>query len=77
VKLVHALDPIHIPPELAICSACGSQLFASVQSYFVDDGRPVKSEIYVGCVECEDKIDRVIVHRVREWIYTSYRVMRS
>lgn len=76
VKLVRALDPIHVPSELAMCPACGSQLFASISSCFVDNGRPVKSEIYVGCIECDDNIDRVIVLRVREWIHSGYRVMR-
>jgi hypothetical protein len=76
METIGPLDLIHVPSTLARCSACGSQLFASIPEFFVDNGEPVKSEIYVSCTACDDTIKSLIAEQVREWVFATFRVLR-
>jgi hypothetical protein len=75
VKLIHPVEVIHVPREVSTCSACGWPLFAFIAAFF-DDGEPVESQIYTGCVACDEMIEARVLGHVREWVHDGYRVVR-
>jgi len=74
VKAVKPNDVIYIPSSLATCPRCARRLFATIHRYFADTGEVIEKSIYVGCVNCDGKMGKPILSKVRPWVCSNYRV---
>jgi hypothetical protein len=76
VESIGPYELIHLPSAVATCAACGSHLFAVIAAFFDQDGEPIESEIYCGCVVCDEEIGTSMLAGIRKWVHAKYRVMR-
>ncbi len=74
VEYIKCDDVIHIPVAIAACSGCRSSLFAIIRTFLPDTGEPVKSGIYDGCTHCEMEVGLQELAKVRDWVYSNWRV---